>query len=396
MTLEEQWLQKKERLLAWLRLGFSLVAILVTQLNPGEKRFPILYDISVFSFFVYSIIVLLLILWERLDSRKISLWTSSLDLVWIFLIDSSTIGSRRTPFFVYYLFPVMTASSRYGIKGSLLVAFAGLFLYGATRFSPFWPAPIRVDTFIIRSIYLVALAYIFGFISEFEKQQNQKLMALNKTAAQAALHDERRRIARELHDRLLQVLATLKLRLEVSRRQLIENPRELAREFELMEEAAANSMQEIRGFLAGKDTNALIPGTLMERLKEEMRFLRDGLGLRVVMETTPEDFRLLQEVEQEVYYVLREGIINVARHSQASELTLLLEQTEGALKGSLRDNGLGFDPTVKSNGTSYGLESMRERIEKLGGHLAIETAPGKGTEISFVVPLKNRDESAAT
>ena len=307
MTLEEQWLQKKERLLAWLRLGFSLVAILVTQLNPGEKRFPILYDISVFSFFVYSIIVLLLILWERLDSRKISLWTTGFDLFWIFLIDSSTTGSRRTPFFVYYLFPVMTASSRYGIKGSLLVAFVGLFLYGVTRFSPFWPTPIRTDTFIIRGVYLLALAYIFGFISAFEKQQHQKLMALYETASEAALHEERRRISRELHDRLLQVLASLKLRSEVCRRHLIENPTELAREFQLMEEAAGGSMEEIRRFLAGKDTNVLLPGTLIERLKEEMRFLRDGLGLRVVMETNPEDLTLPQEVEQEAYYVLSRG-----------------------------------------------------------------------------------------
>jgi len=73
-------------------------------------------------------------------------------------------------------------------------------------------------------------------------------------------------------------------------------------------------------------------------------------------------------------------------------LTLLLEQTEGALKGSLRDDGLGFDVTAKGDGLRYGLESMRDRIERLGGHLAIKTAHGKGTEISFVVPLKERNQ----
>jgi signal transduction histidine kinase len=388
MTPEEQWLEQKEKVLAWVRLGFSVAAILVVQLNPERAaRFPILSHISLYSFFLYSLLIVQIARRGKTDSKKIGLTTTALDLLWISLIVLST-GAWRTPFFVYYLFPVITASSRYGIKGGLLVALIGVTLYGFIRFSPIWDTPPAIDLFIIRMIYLFVLAYIFGFLSEFEKKQNQKLMALYKTAGEAATMAERRRIGRELHDRLLQVLASLGLRLEACRRHFIESPKELARELELMEEATRSSMVELRQFLAGKDTHGLAPGTLVEKLTEEMRFLRDGMGLKVVLETEPEDLSLPPEVEQEVYYVLREGLMNVARHSQASRTELLLKEVGTQIDGSLSDDGVGFDLATAKNGSGLGLATMEERIKKLGGDLWIESLPGKGTKILFRAPLK--------
>ncbi|TAJ92679.1 sensor histidine kinase [bacterium] len=394
MTLEDQWLLQKEKTLAWLRLGFSVAAVVVIQLNPERvARFSFLSHISLYSFFFYCLLVVYLTRWEKVDSRKIGLATTCLDLLWISLMVLST-GGSRTPFFVYYLFPVITASSRYGTKGGLLVALVGVTLYGFVRFSPNWEDPLGIDTFIIRTIYLLVLAYIFGFLSEFEKKQNQKLMALYKTAGEAATQEERRRIARDLHDRLLQVLASLTLRLETCRRHLIENPRELSRELELMEQSARSSMEEIRRFLAGKDSQDFMPGTLIEKLKEEMRFLRDGLGLRVVLESDPEELTLPSQVEQEIYYVLREGLRNIARHSNASrsEISLKIEGRE--IQGILEDDGVGFSPDRARGNNGFGLTTMQERIKKLGGELSIETSPGKGTKIAFKAPLTGRAMAA--
>ena len=387
MTLEDQWLLQKEKTLAWVRLGFSVAAILVIQLNPERAaRFPILSHISLFSFFLYSLLLLYLTKREQADSRKIRFAVTCLDVLWISLMVFST-GGSRAPFFAYYLFPVITASSRYGIKGGLLAALAGAVLYGLIRFSPTWENPLAIDTFIIRTIYLFVLAYIFGILSEFEKKQNEKLMALYKTAGEAATQEERRRIARELHDRLLQVLASLALRLETCRRHLIETPKELSRELELMEDATRSTMEEIRRFLAGKDSQDFAPGTLIERLKEEMRFLRDGLGLQVVLESEPDDLNLPAPVEEEIYYVLREGLRNVTRHAHASKAEILLEETGAEIRGSLKDDGIGFDASAARNGDGFGLISMEERIKKLGGELSVETSPGRGTRISFRAPL---------
>src|SRR5262244_965432 len=97
----------------------------------------------------------------------------------------STVGAA-TPFFVYYFFPIITASSRYGIRGGLSAAIAGAVIYGFIRFHFDWEDSLGIDRFVVRSIYLFVLAYIFGFLSEFETRQNQKLLALSKTAGAVA------------------------------------------------------------------------------------------------------------------------------------------------------------------------------------------------------------------
>lgn len=389
MTPEEQWLWQKERVLAWVRFGFSLAALLVIQLNPQRlASFPLLSHISLFSFFIYSLLIVILIRGNRFHSHKIGLLTTCLDLLWISLIVLST-GGSRTPFFAFYLFPVITAGSRYGIKGGLIVALIGVASYGFIRFSIVQANPLGIDTFIIRSIYLLVLAYIFGFISEFEKKQNQKLMALYKTANEVATQEERRRIAHELHDRLLQVLASLTVRLETCRRHLMDSPTELTHELQLMEETTRASMDEIRRFLAGQAAVAWIPGTLIEKLREEMKFLRDGLSVRAIIESEPEELTLPPEIEEETYYVLREGLMNITRHAQASQVQLQLQEVGGRIQGMLADDGVGFEPESVTGRNGYGLITMEERIKKLGGTLTINSSPGHGTRISFSAPLKS-------
>jgi signal transduction histidine kinase len=392
ISLQDQWLVQKEKTLAWVRLGFSIAAILVVQLNPERvARFPVLSHLSLISFAVYSLVVLIFIVRRNgLKIAKLALATSALDLLWVSLIVFST-GPSPTPFFVYYFFPVVTSSSRYGVKGGVTVAVIGVGLYGLIRFSPLSGERLPIDIFVIRSIYLVVLAYIFGFLSEFEQKQSRRLIALNKTAGDAATQEERRRIARELHDRLLQVLATLSLRLEACRKHLISAPDELAGELRLLEDITLNSMADIRQFLSGKDLPPLVPGTLFECLKEEMKFLRDGLGIHVILESEPEEVNLPPQIEQELYYVLREGLTNIARHSHASRAAVLLRETDRQISGSVEDDGIGFDlAEVKGNGR-LGLGTMEERITRLGGNLAIKTFPGKGAKISFTVPVQQGD-----
>jgi signal transduction histidine kinase len=390
MNPQDQWLQQKEKTLAWLRLAFSVAAILVVQLNPERvAHFPLLSRLSLFSFSIYSLLVLYLII--RRETKNVStlaLVTTGLDLLWVSLIVFAT-GPSPTPFFVYYFFPIVTSSSRYGIKGGVSVAAIGVVIYGLIRYSPLSTQTLAIDIFVIRGIYLIVLAYIFGFLSEFEQKQNKRLIALNKTAGEAATQEERRRISRELHDRLLQVLATLSLRLEACRNHLMTTPDELARELQMMEKMTVNSIADIRKFLSGKDVPSLAPGTLVESLKDEMKFLRDGLGIRMILESEPEEFNLSPEVEQELYYVLRESLINIARHSHASRAVMLLKETEDQISGSVEDDGIGFELAQVTGNGRLGLGTMEERITKLGGKLDIQTFPGKGTKIAFTVPIRH-------
>ncbi len=390
MTPQDQWISQKERVLAWLRAGFAIVAVVVIQFNPEHvARFPLLSYLSMGSFLIYSLALLYLVVNERPPSKKIGIITTCMDLVWVSLLVFST-GGSATPFFVYYFFPIITASSRYGIKGGLTAGIVGVATYGFIRFYFDWEDSLGIDRFLVRSVYLFVLAYIFGFLSEFESKQNQKLMALSKTAAEVAALDERRRITQELHDGLLQSLATLILRLEACRKQLLASPLELDRELRAIEDDTRSSMKTIRQFLAGKETQPFPPGMLLEKFKDDLRFLRDGLGLHVILDTEPETFNPPEAVEQDLYYVLREGLMNIIRHSQASRADVVLKQRGAEIRGSLRDDGIGFDPITARNDLGLGLPSIKERIKRLGGELEIQSSPGKGARISFVLPLEAR------
>jgi signal transduction histidine kinase len=389
ITPEQGWLLQRERAVAWLRVAFAAVAVLVIQLNPERvARFPELSFFSLGTFLLYSSAVLYFIERKRSTSSAISVLTTALDVVWIAVIVFST-GGTRTPFFFYYSFPVITASVRWRLRGSIPVALVGVGIYGIIRFTlaaEAMEAPIGIDTILIRSLYLLLLAGIFGYISEFEKKQNERLLALSKTAAQAATLQERRRIVYELHDGILQSLATLILRLEGCRGRLLKTQTELAEEIESVENLTRDSMNEIRRFLAGKDSQPIASGMLIDKLREEMRFLHEGLGMDVILESQPENLTLPAVIERETYYVLREALTNVTRHSHASRVEIQLEQMNGTLKGSLTDDGVGFNQKNLRTENGFGLSGMQQRMNKLGGKLLVESSPGYGTKVSFLVP----------
>ena len=394
MTPQDQWLSQKERILAWFRLGFATVAVLVIQLNPSRvARFPLLSYAALGSFVVYSIALLYFTLHKRTASENIEIAATFFDLIWVSLIVFST-GGSATPFFVYYFFPVITAASRYGIKGGMSASLAGVALYGYIRFNFEWEELLGIDRFIVRSIYLLVLAYFFGFLSEFEKKQNQRLLALSNTTGEVAALVERRRIMQDVHDGLLQSLATQILRLETCRKQILESPRDLDRELRSIEDDTRNSMKVIRQFLAGGEIQSVAPGMLIEKLKDDLRFLREGLGLQVTLETAPDDLDLPDTVEQDLYLVLREGLMNIARHSHASNANVTLRQTGTEIRGTLTDDGIGFDLAVPASDHGVGLSSMRERINKLKGELTIQSSPGRGAKISFILPLAAKGAGA--
>lgn len=390
ITPEEGWLLQREKMMAWLRVAFAIVAVIVIQLNPSRTgRFPTLSVVSLGSFLFYSLIILELARRRKVLAKNIGIFTACLDSLWIFLIVFST-GGSRTPFFFYFSFPVITASVRWGTKGSVLVALVGVSLYGLIRYSlaaESFETPMGIDTLLVRSIYLIALAYIFGFVSEFEKKQNQRLLALSQTAVKAAAIQERRRITYELHDGILQSLATIILRLESCRSRLLDFQKELGRDIQSVEDFTRNSMTEIRNFLAGKDTQPLAPGTLIEKLRDELKFLHQSLGLEVILESEPEDPSLPHGVEREVYYALREALTNVTKHSHASHAEIRIIQTADMLEASLKDNGVGFDQRSRTNRMGLGLAGMKDRINKIGGRLTIKSSPGSGTSVLFSIPL---------
>jgi signal transduction histidine kinase len=191
----------------------------------------------------------------------------------------------------------------------------------------------------------------------------------------------------DLHDGLLQSLASQILRLETCRKHLLGSPAELDGELRSIEEDTRSAMKVIRQFLRGEQVQSFLAGTLLQKLKADLRFLQEGLGLDVILDIEPGDVDVPEWLEQDLYYVLREGLMNVARHAQASRATVILKQTNEQIRGSVSDDGIGFETAESRYDGGVGLSSMKERIKKLGGELSIESAPASGTSVSFVIPL---------
>jgi len=217
-----------------------------------------------------------------------------------------------------------------------------------------------------------------------------------KNPVEAAREDERRRIASELHDRVLQGLASVALRLEATRTHLLRTEAAAQEDLQISEEGVRSAIREIRGVLTSGEHSKWHVGSLIEKIGTEVRSIEQNHALQISLELQPPDAVVRDlRMEYDVFQVTREALRNVVRHAQASAARLRITLTTDSLQVTVSDNGKGFDTTTDSplSGSSdkrtgtYGLRSMRHRIERLGGAMSIRSAPGQGATIRFDIPL---------
>jgi two-component system nitrate/nitrite sensor histidine kinase NarX len=214
---------------------------------------------------------------------------------------------------------------------------------------------------------------------------------LREKERQGATLAERDRIARELHDSLAQVLATIHLRLQglLGREDLAERPRIAAEISELAgvaEEAYRDVREAILGLREASRTRGLIEG-LAAYLDKYSR----QSGIRAELDTAAEgELPLTADAELQVIRVIQEALTNVRKHARATCARIRIAvQPGGILAIVIEDDGRGFDPArvgpVRNGG--FGVQTMRERVELVGGSLRIESGPGRGSRVIAMVPL---------
>lgn len=200
-----------------------------------------------------------------------------------------------------------------------------------------------------------------------------------------AQEQERRRVARELHDGVSQALASIKFRVQSAEDQL-------ARGDERWRETLARSKEMLDSVLdqVRRLSRNLRPGELDDLgLIAAVRTLcvdfqaRTGLQLELVFKRM--DQRLPGELEVTLYRILQEALTNIERHAGASEVRIVLQKREGRVKLEISDNGCGFDPAAARSG--LGLHHVCERAALLAGMCELQTAPGKGLRILIDLPL---------
>jgi signal transduction histidine kinase len=215
-------------------------------------------------------------------------------------------------------------------------------------------------------------------------------------AREVATENERRRFTRELHDETLQGLGALRLALSAARR--LEDPE---RWKNALGEAIAELDTEIaslRGIIADvrpASLDELGAQAALEALADRTRTRGVEVELEVDLdyEAGRAKTRHDPEVETAVYRVVQEAVTNAVKHAGADVVSVSVTETNGVIAVRVRDEGDGFDTAEQPGG--YGLIGMRERVESLGGALAIESAPGAGTTVTVRLPVRRQPEGQA-
>lgn len=236
---------------------------------------------------------------------------------------------------------------------------------------------------------LAAVAIQNAWLLDQVRRGNRQLHALSQRLMKAQ-EEERLHLSRELHDESGQLLAALMVQLGLLERDL-GSP-----------EAAHARLAELKGTAGAIQAN-------LHRLAVDLRPASlDHLGLITAVQQLVRDFgrrhgvraeleavglqgrRLPIEVETTLYRIVQESLTNVALHAQATRVDVLLSQRDGRVVAVVEDNGVGFSPVSFSMENHLGLFGMSERVQMLGGQLAIESAPGKGTTVRVEVPCDDQ------
>lgn len=195
--------------------------------------------------------------------------------------------------------------------------------------------------------------------------------------------DERRRLARELHDGVGQNLTALKHRLAQLRDCMQQVPEPLRDGLDAAIALCADTLEDTR------ELSRLLRPTILDDLGLEPalrwlgRSIGEATGMSVAVEIEP-----LSDVDGErqtlIFRIAQEALNNIAKHAQARSVLLRLVERGGRLQLQVVDDGVGFDPAERARGS--GLSGMRERLRLFEGQLEVHSAPGHGTRIRAVVP----------
>jgi signal transduction histidine kinase len=243
--------------------------------------------------------------------------------------------------------------------------------------------PALYQTWWLRTAAIITALAIIAWVI----RRRMQVIAANIQARLVERLDERERIARELHDTLLQGILSASLQLEVADRQIATDATAkpvVQRVSNLLRQLADESRHTVRHLRSQRSQEENLERALTQ-ISSDLAAPRK-VKYSVIVEGTPRSLRTV--VRDEIYRIGGEALANVFRHANASAVETVLEYGADHFRLLVRDDGQGIDPDVLSAGREghFGLSGMRERARRIGAQIKIRTAGGAGTEIDLIVP----------
>jgi signal transduction histidine kinase len=218
--------------------------------------------------------------------------------------------------------------------------------------------------------------------------ENMRFYARKITQAQ---ENERKRIARELHDDTIQSLIALSRRMEALLTSGEKLPTNAAQRIGDLQHATLDVIQRVRRFSQDLRPSILDDLGLLPTLKELTTELDHQDGLKAEFRVIGEERRLSSEVELTLFRIAQEALNNVRKHAHARHVITTVELSDSAVRMMVEDDGKGFKPPALTDhpapANKLGLIGMQERARLLGGMLVVDSVPGQGTRVVVNVPV---------
>ena len=309
-----------------------------------------------------------------------------------------------------YLLPASRAVLLYGERRGLLASSSVWLAYAVNVGLYAWPD--RLGEFanyfaFFLAPYALAVVLTLGQMRQAAERHkveavyqqlrtaHAELQALHAVTREAAVAEERNRLAREIHDSLAHYLTIVNLQLEAAEK--LPDHRRVREQVIRARRLTLECLQEVRRSVAALRASTLEELSLPLALRKLTAEFSESSGLSVELDVqVAHDAALDPQHTLALYRVAQEGLTNVQRHAHAQRVTVTLHQsTSGQLAMSVEDDGIGPPAeSVPLDRDRFGLLGLRERIELLGGHLEFRQGANGGARLSASVPVQALEEAA--
>ncbi|WP_232214238.1 sensor histidine kinase [Bacillus sp. SG-1] len=231
--------------------------------------------------------------------------------------------------------------------------------------------------------------YIQEQVKSLQRLADEK-SELADQAHQAAVMEERHRLARDLHDSVSQQLFALNMLSSAAVRTVQKKPKESEPILKQVAEIASKAQGEMRALLLHLRPIDLKGESLPQGLKKLIQELKEKTPIDIMAEFNHLE-GLTKGAEAHMFRIIQEGISNILRHAEATQIKISTKKIDSTLNLYISDNGKGFNVNQQKM-TSYGLQTMRERCEEIGGIFQIRSKENEGTYINIRIPLREEGE----
>ncbi|BBB60364.1 hypothetical protein UNDKW_2091 [Undibacterium sp. KW1] len=206
------------------------------------------------------------------------------------------------------------------------------------------------------------------------------------SALQSIREEERKHIARELHDDLGQLLAALRMDLSLLQRDSVLTGK-TQQTINSMDQLLLTSITTLRRIATDLRPRALDEGGLYFALQTLQKDFSQRHGITCDLLANEEQLTLDDAHSTAIFRIVQESLTNVVRHADATEVQITFERSPDSLSFSIIDNGKGIEADEMRKSRSFGLVGMRERVKAMHGEFLVDSQPGEGTQLKINLPL---------